>query len=106
MYSPRVVTEHIQNFESENHWLPVFHTYDEVLGFSKYIDSLIRLESNTKSSQVFLTKKISASRQKEIRHWIQNEQVLCGLDSNYWERNYAWVCDEKGQIFKFHLDLN
>jgi hypothetical protein len=101
MYSPRVVTEHIQNFESENHWLPVFHTYDEVLGFSKYIDSLIRLESNTKSSQVFLTKKISASRQKEIRHWIQNEQVICGLDSSYWERNYAWVCDEKGQIYKF-----
>jgi hypothetical protein len=25
----------------------------------------------------------------------------CGLDSGYWERNYAWVCDEKGQIFKF-----
>ena len=60
-----------------------------------------KFESNSKSSYINLVKKISADRQKEIRRWIQNEQVLCGLDSNYWTKYYAWVGDEKGQIFKF-----
>jgi hypothetical protein len=101
MYSPRVVTERIQSFESEYHWLPKYHSYEEILSFSKYIDSLIKIESNSKSSYINLVKKISADRQKEIRRWIENEQVLCGLDSNYYESRYAWVCDEKGQIFKF-----
>lgn len=101
MYSTGVITQRIQNFESENHWLPIYHSYDEVLEFTKYIDSLIKIESNSKSSYVNLVKKISSSRQQEIRRWIQNEQAISGLDSSYWESRYAWVCDEKGQMFKF-----
>lgn len=101
MYSSRVVIERIQDFESENHWLPVYHSIAEVQEFSKYVDSLIKIESNSKSSYINLVKKISSDRVKEIRRWIQNEQVICGLDSNYWESRYAWVCDEKGQMFKF-----
>lgn len=37
---------------------------------------------------------------------MRNEQVLCGLDSSYWERNYAWVCNEKGEIIKFKNRLS
>ena len=37
----------------------------------------------------------------EIRRWIENEIVLCSLDSNYWETRYAWICSEKGEIYKY-----
>jgi hypothetical protein len=101
MYSQKIINSSLELFEEDNGWLPHYHSYDEVLEFTKYVDSLIRIESNSKSSYINLVKKISESRQKEIRHWIQNEQALCSLDNNYWTKNYAWVADEKGQIFKF-----
>lgn len=101
MYSSRTIISNLEEFERINKWLPVYHTYDEVLNFTKYIDGLVKIDSNSKSSTVNITQKISASRQKEINRWVTNEQVLCGLDSSYFESRYAWVCDEKGQIFKF-----
>lgn len=48
-----------------------------------------------------LIKEITQKRANEIRRWIENEQALCSLDSNYFETRYAWICDEKGDIFKF-----
>jgi hypothetical protein len=101
MYSSRVVLDRIQQFESENKWLPVYHSYDEVLDFTKYIESLIKREGNSKGSWITHVRRLSASRINEIIRWIENEQVLCGLDSSYWDKNYAWVCDEKGNMFKF-----
>jgi hypothetical protein len=101
MYSQKIINNSLEFFEQENGWLPVYHSYGEVLEFTKYVDSLIKIESNSKSSYINLVKKISASRQVEIRRWIQNEQALCSMDNNYWTKNYAWVADEKGQIFKF-----
>lgn len=101
MYSNRVVLDRLQQFEAENKWLPTYHTYDEILDFTKYIEGLIKKDSNSKGGWITHVRRISTSRQKEIERWIQNEQVLCSLDSNYWDKNYAWVCDEKGQMFKF-----
>jgi hypothetical protein len=51
--------------------------------------------------RIEFNREIKAKRAKEIRRWIENEQVLCCLDSGYYERNYAWICDEKGDIYKF-----
>jgi hypothetical protein len=101
MYSQKIINHSLELFEAENKWLPKYHSYDEVLEFTKYIDSLVEIESNSKTSEIRVTKRLSASRQQEIRRWVQNEQALCSLDSGYWDRNYAWVADEKGQIFKF-----
>jgi hypothetical protein len=101
MYSPRIVLSNIEEYERLYKKTLVYHSYAEVQNFSKYIDSIVKIESNSKSSSVELSKKISASRQREIREWIENEQALCGLDAMYWCTRYAWVCDEQGQIFKF-----
>ena len=49
---------------------------------------------------------ITEKRQKEIKRWIENEQALCALDANYWETRYAFVCDEKGQIYKYQPRLS
>lgn len=101
MYSQRVVTQNIEEYQRLYKKTLVYHTYAEIQTFSKYIDSLVSIESNSKSSYINLSKKISGARQREIREWIQNEQALCGLDAMYWAKNYAYVCDEQGQIFKF-----
>jgi hypothetical protein len=102
MYSSRIVIERIQDFASQKgNFLPIYHTYDEVLEFTEYVKSLIKKDENSKGAWITHVRRMSASKQQELVRWIQNEQVLCALDSSYWDRNYGWVCDEKGQMFKF-----
>jgi len=66
-----------------------------------YLDTIVTKRSNQKNSYIEASKKLTQTRQKEIRQWIQNEQVLCSLDSNYFESRYAMICNEKGEIFQF-----
>src|SRR5215469_3514310 len=101
MYSEKIVLRNVEEFAANAGWLPTYHSYDEIEEFRNYIDSFIKMDSNSKSSYISVVKPITAKRQKEIARWIENEQVLCGLDCSYWEKNYAFVCDEKGAIFKF-----
>jgi len=101
MYSQRIVLQNIEEYQRVFKKTLVYHSYAQIQAFSKHIDTLVNIESNSKSSYINLSHKISAARQKEIREWIQNEQALCALDAMYWAKNYAWVCDEQGQIFKF-----
>src|SRR3984957_13109241 len=101
MYSQRIINENIEEYQRVYKKTLVYHSYAQVQGFIAHIDKLTYIESNSKSSTITLRQKISASRQQEIREWIQNEQALCALDAMYWAKNYAWVCDEQGQIYKF-----
>ncbi len=101
MYSNRIISANLEEAQRVLKREIVYHSYDQIVEFTKYIDTLVKIESNTKSSYISLCKKISSSRQNEIREWIENEQILCGLDNGYWESRYAWVADEKGQIFKY-----
>src|SRR6266567_3437958 len=101
IYSEKIILRNLDEFAAREGWMPTYHSYDEVRSFSAYINSLVKIESNSKSSMISVVKQLTAKRQKEITRFVENEQVLCGLDASYWEKNYAWVCDEKGQIFKF-----
>jgi hypothetical protein len=101
LYSEKIILRNLDEFAAREGWMPTYHTYDEVCEFSAYLNTLIEMESNSKSSYIKVIKPITQRRQKEIARFIENEQALCGLDSSYWEKNFAWVCDEKGQIFKF-----
>lgn len=106
MYSEKIILKRLDDFASREGWMPVYHTVPQVEEFKKFINSLIKIESNSKNSYVELTKTITDRRAKEIRRWIENEQVLCALDSDYWESRYAYVCDEEGQILKFESRLS
>lgn len=101
MYSQRIINGNIEEYERLFKKKLVYHSYNDIQNFTKYIDSLIKIESNTKSSTITLARKLSRDRQKEVTEWIENEQALCALDAMYWATRYAWVCDEQGQIFKF-----
>src|SRR5262249_10182430 len=83
MYSEKTVLRNLDEFAAREGWCPQYHTYDEVREFSAYIDSLTKIESNTKSSYISVIKPITSQRQKAIARWIENEQVLCGFDSSY-----------------------
>ena len=101
MYSQKIIDANLDLFEAKNAWRPIRHTLDEVTEFKKYVDSVVKIGSNSKGSWIESVAPMTDKRRAEIKRWIENEQVLCGLDSIYWETNYAFVCDEKGQIYKF-----
>lgn len=88
--------------------MPVRHTVAEVDEFKHYIDKITGPNSNSNSKNTYLDLKVTltARRAKEIRRWVENEQALCCLDSGYFEQNYAYVCDEEGQIVKFESRLS
>lgn len=101
MYSARLINAKLDAFASREGWEPVYHTIGEVLEFKAYIDTITKSDANTKNSYIEVTKKLTEQRQREIRRWIQNEQILCSSDEGYWASRYAHICDEKGDIVQF-----
>lgn len=101
MYSQKVVLQNMDRFAADVGWMPIARSLDEVTEFKQYIESLTEIETNSRTSYVGLSKTLSQKRADEIRQWILNEQVMCALDSSYWESRYAFVCNEKAEIFKF-----
>jgi hypothetical protein len=81
--------------------MPTPHSFDQVEEFKKYVDSLVKVETNSRSSYISVVRTITEKRRQEIRRWIENEQALCALDSEYFESRYAYVCNEGGEIYKF-----
>ena len=106
MYSEKVTEVHLEEFAAENGWMPIRHSLEEVSEFKERINSLIKIESNSKSSWIKEVRPMTERLRREIYRWIENEQVLCSLDSLYWETRFAWVCDEKAQIHKFQPRLS
>lgn len=101
MYSEKIIIANLEAFASEYGWMPTYHTYQEVQEFSAYINSLTNIETNSKNAYLTVKKKITEKRAQEINHWIENEQILSSFDYHYWESRYAWVVDEKGNVYKF-----
>lgn len=101
MYSEKIILWNLEEFARREKWMPAYHSLEWVQQFKEDVDKLTKSESNTKTTYISLVRPITEKYKNEIRHLILNEQALCGLDSNYFESRYAYVCDEKGQIFKF-----
>lgn len=106
LYSQKIIQTRLEDFAAREGWMPVRHTVDQVDEFKKTVNSIVKIESNSKSSYIELKTPITDRYAKEIRRWIENEQVLCCLDSDYFESRYAFVCDEEGQILKFESRLS
>jgi hypothetical protein len=101
MYSEKIIIQNLDKFAAREGWMPTPHTFAQVEEFKHYIDSIVKIESNSRSSYISLVRPITEKRRKEIWRWIENEQVMCGLDSGYFDECYAYVCNEGGEIFKF-----
>lgn len=101
MYSQKVTQKNLEMFAAQEGWMPEPRSLDEVEELKERIDSLVTIESNRKSTYVAFKNPISARRSREIRRWIENEQILCALDSCYFESRYAYLLNETGEIVKF-----
>lgn len=101
MYSEKIILANREAFARSEGWETVYHTPDQVREFTEYIDKITKQDKSGRNLHIELNTQISQKRGAEIRRWIENEQVLCALDSNYFESRYAYICDEKGEIFKF-----
>ena len=92
MYSEKVISHNLEAFAAQEGWMPNYHSIAQIQEFDAYVKTLIKTESNSKTSYVTMTKNITQKRFQEIQRWIENEQVLCSLDNTYWETRYAYVC--------------
>ena len=101
IYSERVVLSKLDNFAAKHGWMPQPHTDAEISEFKETVDKITETTSNSKSASVELARPVSQRMAEEIYRFAENEQVMCGLDNNYWEARYAMVCDEQGRISKF-----
>lgn len=101
IYSEAIIVSNLEEFSRREHWEPVYHSIAQIDEFKAYIDSITKKDTNGRNMRIELNREITAQRAKDIRRWIENEQALCCFDSNYFESRYAWICDEKGDIFKF-----
>jgi hypothetical protein len=103
MYSEKIIVSNLDEFAAREGWMPVHHSQAQVDEFKGYVDSLMEKDkdSNSRTTLLTLTRPITHKRQLEIRRFIENEQAMCALDSGYWESRYAYVCNEKGEIYKF-----
>lgn len=103
MYSPVVIEKTIDTFEAREGWRPEYHSLAEVDEWKAYIESLIDTEENQAGKSFFLKDglRLTQSRQNEIKNFITTEQFLCFADSAYWESRYAWICDDKNEIFRY-----
>ena len=101
MYATRIIERKRAAFARRHHWEPVYHTLAQVDEFKAYIDSITKTESNSKNTYIELNRRLKKARLDEIRAWVENEQILCSIDENYFVTRYAYICDEKGEIFRF-----
>lgn len=101
MYAERIIQQKIRDFAIRNGWEPTYHTVDQIRDFSAYLDSITASDSNSKNTYIRVNRRLSAQRLREIKRWIQNEQILCTVDESYFATRYAYICDEKGEIFQF-----
>jgi hypothetical protein len=101
MYSERVILQNLTEFAARENWMPTPHSQAEIDEFSEHIKSITETKSNSRSTFVRLKREVTKKHADEVRRFIENEQVMCSLDSAYWADRYAWMCDEKNEIFKY-----
>src|SRR6202789_2294756 len=101
MYSKRVVSENIEKAAKVLGWMPTPSTIEEVDELKKYIESIVTIESNSRNSYVNLSGEITQVQADDIRRRIENEQIMCSMDSSYWESRVAFVKNENGEIVRF-----
>lgn len=96
-----MILQNIDLYQKETGDKLVYHSIPEVDEFKAYIESITKSESNSRNNYIEVTTRLTARRQDEIRKFVINEQVLCALDSGYWETRYAYICDNASNIYRF-----
>ena len=81
--------------------MPVRHTIEQVQEFREYIDSITKIDANSRNTYIAVSQRMTRRRADEIRRFVENEQAMCCLDSDYFDTRYCFICNDKGDIFQF-----
>lgn len=101
MYAESIILQKLADHEAANGWALEYHSLEWVMEFTAYVKSIIEVKANTRNSYIGLNAKLTKTRADWVRRQIENEQLLCTYDSSYWETRYAYITDNKSEIFKF-----
>lgn len=101
MYSERIIEQKLSDFAAKNGWMPRQLTISEVDELKSEVAAITTTKSNQKNTYITISKSLSTARQREIRRKIENEQVMCAMDQQYWATRYAFICNAEGEIFKY-----
>lgn len=72
--------------------------------FKEYVNKVTTVQKksqNSKDSFIAINQRLTDGRQRQLRRWIQNEQMLCTIDAGYFLSRYAYIIDEKSDVFQF-----
>jgi hypothetical protein len=103
VYSPKIISQTLAMFAAKNGWEPQPHSVSEVLEMNEYINSLISIETNERASYYDLKPgmHLTEKRRQYIQRWITNERFMCFADAQYFKTRYAWLVNEKSDVFKY-----
>jgi hypothetical protein len=101
MYAQRLIEKKLHNAAVRNGWEPVYHTIGQVEEFIDYVKKITKVESTSRRMTFDMSKGLTPSRMAWINRFIENEQIVCTCDENYFVTRYAYICDEAGEIMKF-----
>jgi hypothetical protein len=101
MYSAKKIQATLEAFAATEGWMPEAHSIQETDEFKSYINSIVKIGSNSKGAWIESIKPLASKRQKDISRWIENEQAMCSIDSGYFESRYAYIQDECATVTKF-----
>lgn len=107
MYSSRVISAVIDDFESRAKWRPVYRSVDEIADFDAYIKS-ITIPFSNKLGTSFEWKpgrEPTAKRAAWIKQWVQNERFLCFADASYFVTRYAYIRKVDEAIVRFEFRI-
>ena len=101
MYAKKIIERKLEKFAARQGWMPQYHTVDQIHEFKSYVDSITAIERNTRNAYVRITRMLKENQMRRLHRWIENEQVLCSIDQHYWATRYAFIIDEKNDVFQF-----
>lgn len=101
MYAKRIIEAKINKVENAIKRPLIYHTLAEVLQFKEDVNKITEIDQNSKNSYIRITKWLNDDQRKYVKQFIENEQLLCTCDESYFATRYAYICDEKGDIYKF-----
>src|SRR5258706_11014118 len=101
MYHPRIIESKLTEFAAKNGWMPERRSLEAVNELKSEIAAITETRSNQKNTYITIKQSLTSARMKEIKRKIENEQVMCAVDQQYWATRYAFICNAEGEIFKY-----
>jgi len=101
MYAQRLIEKKLRQYHMANGWEPKYHSLAEVDEFIAYVRKITKVDQTSRRMTFDMATNLKPARIRWIQRFVENEQILCICDAEYFKSRYAYICDEGGQILRF-----